>query len=60
MTLIGLFLIFLIISSIQPALQRRMIESRRLAAIRALQQRRGSRTILLIQRRLPRRSSSGS
>lgn len=50
MTLIGLFLIFLIISSIQPALQRRMVESRRLAAIRALEQRRGSRTILLIHR----------
>jgi ClpP class serine protease len=50
MTLIGLFFIFLIISSIQPALQRRMIESRRLAAIRALEQRRGSRTILLIHR----------
>ncbi|MFH7243906.1 MAG: hypothetical protein ACHWZW_13770 [Spirulina sp.] len=50
MTLIGLFFIFLIISSIQPALQRRMVESRRLAAIRALEQRRGSRTILLIHR----------
>ncbi len=50
MTLVGLFFIFLIISSIQPALQRRMVESRRLAAIRALEQRRGSRTILLIHR----------
>jgi ClpP class serine protease len=50
MTLVGLFLVFLIISSIQPALQRRMVESRRLAAIRALEQRRGSRTILLIHR----------
>ncbi len=50
MTLVGLFLVFLIISSIQPALQRRMVEARRLAAIRALEQRRGSRTILLIHR----------
>ena len=50
MNLIGLFFIFLIISSIQPALQRRIMESRRLTAIRALEQRRGSRVILLIHR----------
>jgi ClpP class serine protease len=50
MNFISLFFIFLIISSIQPAIQRRIIESRRLAAIRALEQRRGSRVILLIHR----------
>jgi ClpP class serine protease len=50
MNLIGLFFIFLIISSVQPAIQRRLVESRRLAAIRALEQRRGSRVILLIHR----------
>jgi ClpP class serine protease len=50
MNLIGLFFIFLIISSVQPAIQRRIVESRRLAAIRALEQRRGSRVILLIHR----------
>lgn len=50
MTLIGLFLIFLVISSIQPAIQRRIVESRRLSTIRTFEQRRGSRTILLIHR----------
>jgi ClpP class serine protease len=47
---ISIFFIFLIISSVQPALQRRVVESRRLNAIRALEQRRGSRVILLIHR----------
>jgi ClpP class serine protease len=50
MTFISLFLIFLIFSSLQPAIQRRMVESRRLAAIRNLEQQRGSRVILLIHR----------
>lgn len=50
MNLIGLFFIFLIFSSIQPAIQRRIVESRRLSAIRAFEQRRGSRVILLIHR----------
>jgi ClpP class serine protease len=47
---ISIFFIFLIISSVQPALQRRMVESRRLNAIRTLEQQRGSRVILLIHR----------
>ncbi|NJL49627.1 MAG: hypothetical protein HC929_22085, partial [Leptolyngbyaceae cyanobacterium SM2_5_2] len=50
MNFISLFFIFLIISSIQPAIQRRIVESRRLTAIRGLEQRRGSRVILLIHR----------
>ncbi|MBE9136555.1 hypothetical protein IQ254_04960 [Nodosilinea sp. LEGE 07088] len=50
MTFISLFLVFLIFFSLQPAIQRRMVESRRLAAIRNLEQQRGSRVILLIHR----------
>ena len=50
MTIISLFFIFLIVSSIQPAIQRRLVESRRLAAIHNLEQQRGSRVILLIHR----------
>jgi ClpP class serine protease len=50
MNFISLFFIFLIISSIQPALQRRLVESRRLSSIRNLEQQRGSRVILLIHR----------
>ncbi|MGF1570980.1 MAG: hypothetical protein ACFCVD_23385 [Nodosilinea sp.] len=50
MTLISIFFIFLIISSVQPAIQRRIVESRRLTAIRSLEQQRGSRVILLIHR----------
>ncbi|MBD0267341.1 MAG: hypothetical protein ICV77_03510 [Cyanobacteria bacterium Co-bin8] len=46
----NLFLIFLVLSSLQPALQRRLVESRRLNAIRMLEQKRGSRVILLIHR----------
>lgn len=50
MNLINLFFLFLVISSVQPAIQRRIVEARRLNAIRALEQKRGSRTILLIHR----------
>lgn len=50
MNFISLFFIFLIVSSIQPAIQRRIVESRRLNAIRTLEQQRGSRVILLIHR----------
>ncbi|MBD0336637.1 MAG: hypothetical protein ICV62_14205 [Cyanobacteria bacterium Co-bin13] len=46
----NLFLIFLVFSSLQPVLQRRLVESRRLNAIRMLEQKRGSRVILLIHR----------
>ena len=50
MNFINLFFIFLIISSVQPAIQRRVVESRRLNAIRTFEQQRGSRVILLIHR----------
>jgi ClpP class serine protease len=50
MNFINLFFVFLIISSIQPAIQRRIVESRRLGAIRSFEQQRGSRVILLIHR----------
>ena len=50
MNFINLFFIFLIISSVQPAIQRRIVESRRLNAIRNFEQQRGSRVILLIHR----------
>lgn len=45
-----IFLIFLLISSLQPAFQRRMIEAKRLSSIQALERSRGSRVILLIHR----------
>jgi ClpP class serine protease len=50
MNFINLFFVFLIISSVQPAIQRRIVESRRLSAIRNFEQQRGSRVILLIHR----------
>ena len=50
MNFLNILIIFFIISSLQPALQRRLIESRRLNAIRALEQKRKSRVILLIHR----------
>lgn len=50
MDFLNLFWIFLIISSIQPLIQRRIVEFRRLYAIRAFEQKRGSRVILLIHR----------
>ncbi len=46
----SLFWIFLIFSSLQPLLNRRAQEFRRLMAIRELEQKRGSRVILLIHR----------
>ncbi|MGG6237540.1 SDH family Clp fold serine proteinase [Nodosilinea sp. AN01ver1] len=48
--MISLFFIFLIFSFVQPAIQRRLVESRRVNAIRNLEQQRGSRVILLIHR----------
>lgn len=50
MSFTNLFFVFLILSSLQPVLQRRLVESRRLNAIRALEQKRSSRVILLIHR----------
>lgn len=45
-----IFLIFLVISSLQPIFQRRMTDFRRVSAIRAFEQQRGTRAILLIHR----------
>lgn len=50
MSFFDIFWIFLAISSLQPVIQRRVVESRRLTAIRALEQKRGSRVILMIHR----------
>lgn len=50
MNFFNIFWVFILISSLQPIVQRRMVESRRLAAIRALEQKRGSRVILMIHR----------
>ncbi len=46
----NLFWIFLVISSLQPAIQRRRIEARRIQAIRDFEKNRKSRVILLIHR----------
>lgn len=45
-----LFWVFLVISSLQPIIQRRRTESRRIKAIQAFERSRGSRAILLIHR----------
>jgi ClpP class serine protease len=45
-----LFWIFVVFSSIQPLIQRRAVEFRRVQAIRTFEQKRGSRTILLLHR----------
>jgi len=50
MSFFDIFGIFLILSSIQPIIQKRRIESKRVAAIRAFEQQRGSRVIILIHR----------
>ncbi|HEY9763154.1 MAG TPA: hypothetical protein V6D07_11560 [Trichocoleus sp.] len=50
MNFTNLFFIFLIFSSLQPILQRRLVESRRVNSIRVFEQKRGSRVILLIHR----------
>jgi ClpP class serine protease len=50
MSFANLFLIFLVISSIQPIIQRRMVASKRLGALKTFEQKRGSRTILMIHR----------
>lgn len=46
----NLFWIFLVISSLQPVIQRRRIEARRIQAIREFEKNRKSRAILLIHR----------
>jgi ClpP class serine protease len=50
MNIANLFFVFLILSSLQPVFQRRMVESRRINSIRTFEQKRGSRVILLIHR----------
>lgn len=50
MNIANLFFLFLILSSLQPVFQRRLVESRRINAIRTFEQKRGSRVILLIHR----------
>lgn len=50
MSFLDLFWIFIVLSSLQPVLQRRLVASRRLATIRSLEQQRGTRVILLIHR----------
>ena len=50
MNFINLFFIFLIISSVQPAIQRRIVESRRLTAIRTFGATTGQSGVLLIHR----------
>ncbi len=50
MSFFDIFGIFILISSLQPVIQRRIVESRRLTAIRTLEQQRGSRVILMIHR----------
>ena len=49
-SLFDLFWIFLLISSLQPIIQKRSIENRRVQAIRELERKRKSRVILLIHR----------
>lgn len=47
---LNLFWIFLVFSSLQPVIQRRIVESKRVNAIRSFERSRGSRTILMIHR----------
>jgi ClpP class serine protease len=50
MSFFDIFWVFIIISSLQPIIQKRVVASRRLAAIRELEQKRQSRVILMIHR----------
>lgn len=50
MSFLNLFLVLLVLSSVQPAIQRRLVESRRLKAIRFFEERRNSRVILMLHR----------
>lgn len=50
MSWFDIFFIFLIGSSLQPLIQKRIVEVRRLSAIQSFEQQRGSRAILLIHR----------
>ena len=50
MDLIGLFWIFLIISSLQPVIRQKMLETGRLRLLERIEQQRQSRVIVLIHR----------
>lgn len=50
MSFFDLFWVFLIISSLQPVIQKRITESRRVTAIQTFERQRGTRVILLIHR----------
>jgi ClpP class serine protease len=50
MSFFDIFGIFLVVSSLQPIIQRRIVESRRVTAIRSFEQQRGTRAIILIHR----------
>ena len=50
MRFFDIFGIFLMLAVLQPVIQKRMLESRRVAAIRDFEQKRGSRVILMIHR----------
>jgi ClpP class serine protease len=50
MSFFDIFWVFILLSSLQPVIQKRIVASRRLAAIRELEQKRGSRVILMIHR----------
>jgi ClpP class serine protease len=50
MSILDLFWIFFIISSLLPAIQKRMLQAARLKLMRQLEQQRGSRVITLIHR----------
>lgn len=50
MDFFNLFWVFLAISSLQPVIQKRIVQSRRVAALQAFEQQRQSRVILLIHR----------
>jgi len=50
MRFFDIFGIFLMLAFLQPVIQKRMLESRRVAAIRDFEQKRGSRVILMIHR----------
>jgi len=50
MSILDLFWVFFIISSLLPAIQKRMLQAARLKLLRQLEQQRGSRVITLIHR----------
>ncbi|MGF1459558.1 MAG: ATP-dependent Clp protease proteolytic subunit [Leptolyngbyaceae cyanobacterium] len=50
MLFFNLFFVFLIVSSIQPLFQKRIVANKRLTSLRTFEQQRGSRAILMIHR----------